>query len=554
MKTSQLFLRFLLAVFVSLVLGRTSRADVTPKTEVFGTASDGTVLHWDAYTPAGSGPWPAVLVIHGGGFDEGSPTSAQESVNCAQDLAAAGYIAFSIEYRLAPPGALPGQVSDGRFPDQSDDVKLAVRTARADSRCNGKVGAIGGSGGGYEVAFVAATGTVGYDRIDVGVSFSGVYDASDFSASPTVNGYTANIVNYVNVPTSDTAALRAASPAWLADANTAPLFLVNSVNDSMPYVQIGLMVEHLDALGLTNYQALTYPGGNHAWKNWPSTKDQALTFIANGFAGVPPPPPLPSPGPNDGSKKLINVSTRSNVGTGEDVMIGGFIVTGTVNKRVVLRGIGPSLGVAGLTGLLGDPVLELYDAGGKLVESNDNRVVIPGLPNPLLPTNPAESYLTAILPAGRYTVILHGAGVGTGLGLVELYDQNPVSSSVSNISTRGSAGAGNDGMIGGFIVGGADPTSVLVRALGPSLGALGIASPLPNPVLELHDSNGNLLFTNDDWRSDQQQAISATGLAPTDKQESALIATLQPGSYTALVHDVNFATGVALLEAYDLEP
>ena len=130
-------------------------SDSTPQTEVYGTASDGTVLHWIVYQPSTPGPWPTVLVIHGGGFNAGSPDSSSESVTCAQDLAAAGYIAFSIEYRLAPPGALPGQTSDGRFPDQSDDVKLAIRTARPDPRCNGQVGAVGGSAGGYQVAFMS---------------------------------------------------------------------------------------------------------------------------------------------------------------------------------------------------------------------------------------------------------------------------------------------------------------------------------------------------------------------------------------------------------------
>ena len=132
-------------------------------------------------------------------------------------MAAAGYIAFSIEYRLAPPGALPGQISDGRFPDQSDDVKLAVRTARADPRCNGQVGAVGGSAGGYQAAFNVATGTLGDDRLDVGVSLSGVYDLSDFSPNPHLPYYTATVTNYVNAPSTDTAAMRAASPAWLAD-------------------------------------------------------------------------------------------------------------------------------------------------------------------------------------------------------------------------------------------------------------------------------------------------------------------------------------------------
>ncbi|MEO6970938.1 MAG: alpha/beta hydrolase, partial [Chthoniobacterales bacterium] len=166
-----------LVVGLGLCVPRASAQTV----EVFGTAADGTVLHWYVYTPSTPGPWPAVLVIHGGGFNANTPNSSPDSITCAEDLAAAGYIAFSIEYRLAPPGALPGQKSDGRFPQQEDDVKLAVRTARADSRCNGQVGAVGGSAGGYHVAYVAATGTPGYDRIDVGVCLSGLYDMSDFT-------------------------------------------------------------------------------------------------------------------------------------------------------------------------------------------------------------------------------------------------------------------------------------------------------------------------------------------------------------------------------------
>ncbi len=318
----------------------------------------------------------------------------------------------------------------------------------------------------------------------------------------------------------------------------------------MPYSQLGDMIQHLDALGLTNYQALTLPGEAHSFSNWSPVKEQALAFLANGFAGRPPPPPVPG----NPSKKLINVSTRANVGTSEDVMICGFIVTGAIDKRVVLRGIGPSLGLSGLNGLLADPMMELYDEAGVLIEVNDNRVAIPGLPNPLLPANSSESFLTAILPPGRYTAVLHGVGSTTGLALVELYDMDPEHSNVSNISTRGNVGPENDKMIGGFIVGGADPTQVLVRALGPSLASFGISSPLPNPALELHDGNGNLLSSNDNWRSDQEQQILASKLAPSDNRESAIVATLQPGSYTAVVYDAGLATGVALVEAYNLEP
>jgi acetyl esterase/lipase len=531
----------------------TATSDVTPQTEVYGTASDGTVLHWVVYTPATPGPWPAVIVIHGGGFNDGSPDSASESVTCAQDLAAAGYIAFSIEYRLAPPGALPGQTSDGRFPDQSDDVKLAISTARIDPRCNGQVGAVGGSAGGYQVAFNVATGTPGNDRLDFGVSLSGAYDLSDFSPNPHMPYYTATVTNYVNAPSTDTAAMRAASPAWLADSTISPLFMINSLEDSMPYSQLGDMIAHLDALGVTNYQALSLPGGSHSWASWPSVKDQALTFIANGFAGVPPPPPLPSPSPGSTSKQVLNVSTRASAGVSENVIVGGFIVSGDKVKRVVLRALGPSLGETGVSGVLADPVISLYDSDGVLMESNDNRLKLGGVVNPLLPDNPSESYLTAILPPDNYTAIVEGVNGTSGVALVEVYDMEPGVSQVANISTRGDIASANDVMIGGFIIGSGDPTRVIVRALGPSLGAFGVINPLPNPVLGVYDSDGTLIASNDDWRSTQAQEIQAT-IPPTNDLESAIVATLAPGAYTAVVGDATHGTGVGLVEVYNLEP
>lgn len=545
-------LQLLLIVLVSFALGRSVQA-VDPTTEVFGNASDGTVLHWMAYTPTTPGPWPVVLIIHGGGFNSNTPDSSPESVNCAQDMAAAGYIAFSIEYRLAPPGALPGQVSDGRFPDQSDDAQVAIRAARTDQRGNGQVAAVGGSGGGYLTAFWAGSGTPGDDRIDVGVSLSGVYDLSDFSPNPTLTYFTNTVTNYVNVDSTDTEALRAASPAWLVDSAIAPLLMVNSISDPMPYSQMGDMIEHLDALGVTNYQAITFPGGTHAFANWPSVKEQALAFIANGFAGVAPPPPIPVPPPGSTTKQLLNVSTRATAGAGNDVMIGGFIVSGTTNKRVVLRALGPSLAQLGLNGTLADPVLTLYNANGVLMESNDNRLQLGGVVNPLLPSNPAESYLTAILPPGSYTTVLEGVNGSSGAALVEAYDLTPGNSRVGNISTRADIAFAGDVMVGGFIIGGSDPTQVIVRGLGPSLASFGISNPLPNPALEIYDSNGVQVAANDDWRSPQAQEIQATTLQPADNREAAIVTALAPGNYTAVVHDAGQGTGIGLVEVYNLD-
>jgi acetyl esterase/lipase len=569
---SRLSKRLLAAAASLLVLAaarQPAQAVVKEPSEFFATADDGTPLHWTVYTPEGTGPWPAVLVIHGGNFNAGTPTSSPDSITCGRDLAAAGYIAFSVEYRLAPPGRLEGQVSDGHFPDQPNDIRLAVLAARFDSRCNGQVGSVGGSAGGYETAFMAGTGTAGVDRLDVGVSLSGVYDCSDFSPDPNLGIFTKSVLNYLNVTIFEIDALRAASPAYLVDSNTAPLFFVNTEGDPMPFGQLRDMTDALDALGLTNYQALTLPGDLHSFAYWGSVKEHALAFLSAGFAGVPPPPlPTPTPTPEPSptptpppvveptpSQMLLNVSTRVRVDDGASVMIGGFIITGDMAKKVVLRAIGPSLASVGVPNALSDPVLELYDSAGRLIAQNDDCSSIPPslIPDGLQPLNGKESLITATLPPGAYTGILRGVDGASGVGLFELFDLDQASSRLSNISTRGDVGLGNDVMIGGFIIGGDEATKVIVRALGPSLAGSGISDPLPNPLLELYDSNGALIFANDDWRATQAQEITDSGFQPSDDREAAMIATLAPGGYTAMLHDAAAASGIALIEVYNLE-
>ena len=258
-----------------------------------------------------------------------------------------------------------------------------------------------------------------------------------------------------------------------------------------------------------------------------------------------------------GRNALANISTRVQVGTGNNIAIGGFIIVGNTAKQVVVRGLGPSLAAAGVTGPLGDPVLDLYDSAGNLLQSNDNwqetqAQTLRDLQ--LAPANDFESALVRTLAPGAYTVLLHGQGNGSGIGLVEVYDlQENAQSKLGNISTRGFVGAGDNVMIGGTIVTGPDSARNVFRAIGPSLAAAGIANPLGNPQLGLFDGNGTAIASNNDWKSSQQNAIAATGLAPANDLESAIIADLAPGNYTAIVSGVGGATGVALVEAYHLQ-
>ncbi len=262
--------------------------------------------------------------------------------------------------------------------------------------------------------------------------------------------------------------------------------------------------------------------------------------------------------------KPENISTRGQVLTGENVLIVGFIVTGDAGteKTVVLRGLGPSLADATppVTGVLADPFLELHYPDGTVV-SNDNWMdnsaediaTLEGIDGgALVPTNAAESVLVTTLAPGAYTAILSGVGGTTGVGMVEAYDTNPTDpGEFGNISTRGYVSGGDDVLIGGFILGPENEADrVLVRAIGPELTSAGIASALLDPMLDLYDSNGNLLKSNDNWADTAEGEISATGLAPTDPSESAILANLRAGAYTAIVSGVNGATGVALVEVY----
>jgi hypothetical protein len=254
---------------------------------------------------------------------------------------------------------------------------------------------------------------------------------------------------------------------------------------------------------------------------------------------------------------LANLSTRVQVGTADNVAIAGFIVVGNAPKQVVVRGLGPSLATAGVQGALSDPVLDLYDASGTLLSTNDDweQGQAQELRDAnLAPLQPAESAILTTLAPAAYTAILRGYRDATGVGLVEVYDlQTSASSKLGNLSTRGLVGSAQNVMIGGTIVTGPDAARVVFRALGPSLVAAGIQNPVSDPELDLFDANGGKISSNNNWKDSQQAAIASAGLAPANDLESALVADLVPGNYTAIVSSVNGATGIALVEAYHLQ-
>jgi hypothetical protein len=243
------------------------------------------------------------------------------------------------------------------------------------------------------------------------------------------------------------------------------------------------------------------------------------------------------------------------VETGDNALIGGFIVTGTDPKKIIVRAIGPSLPLAGA---LADPTLELRDSSGDLIMSNNNwrtdqeaEINATGIP----PASDLESAILATLPANNaaYTAIVRGVDDGTGVGLVEVYDlDRTVNSKLANISTRGLVQTGENVLIAGTIVLGQAPQRVLVRALGPSLP---VASKLEDPILELRDGDGTIVRVNDNWRSDQEAEIIATTIPPTSDQEAALIQTLTANgaAYTAIVSGADGSIGVAVVEVYALQ-
>lgn len=270
------------------------------------------------------------------------------------------------------------------------------------------------------------------------------------------------------------------------------------------------------------------------------------TARLNLTVSAPPPP-----------HSLQNIATRIFVGTDTDIAIAGFILAGPNPKRIIVRGLGPSLTASGVTGVLLSPLLEIRDATGAIVGSNYGWLSDwetthqTGLP----PSDRRDTALARTVSPGSVTALLKGWGASglTGVGLIEVYDLDAASGSrFANISTRGRVKTGENVMIAGFIIGGGEPTRIVVRGIGPSLTANGVLGALANPVLELHDTNGGVI-TNDDWQDSNGEAIRASGLPPANDREAAILETLAPGNYTAVLSGKDNGTGVGLIEVYNLD-
>ena len=276
----------------------------------------------------------------------------------------------------------------------------------------------------------------------------------------------------------------------------------------------------------------------------------SVTLNGNGaLVSVNPSAPQPQSG------QPLNIATRMSVQTGDNVLIAGFIVTGPSGstKKVLIRGLGPSLAQFGVPGTLSDPLLELHKSDGTVTNDNWQEGDTSQIPSGFAPGDTRESVIVATLTPGNYSAAVKGAHGETGVGIAEVYDLDAASpAKLANISTRGFINTGDDVMIGGFIVGGTEPAKVLVRAIGPTLTDFGVQGALADPTLELHDTNG-MTIANDDWRETQESEIIATTIPPNKDREPAILATLVPGNYTAVVRGKNNTTGVGLVEAYNLQ-
>lgn len=336
------------------------------------------------------------------------------------------------------------------------------------------------------------------------------------------------------------------SGGLLADAN----------HDGTPDGRV-IWADVMSASQAANYTLQNIFGPVDFWNAATQPESSTSTYESQGDPWSPDTQLLSLPVRPGAKPQLLNISTRLTVGGDHGVGIGGFIVTGSEPKKVILRAIGPSLGSSGLANFLADPVLELHGgAAAGLVATNDNWRDDAGSASELTaagfaPVDDDESAIVVALPPGQYTAVIRGKDGSAGVALVEVYDGDLVQDSqLANISTLGFVGAADDVLIGGFVVGNGS-ANVVVRAIGPTLAQSGVVNPIDDPTLELHDANGSVT-TNDDWQTGANHDSIPVSLQPQDGRESAIYASLSAGSYTAIVRGKAGATGAALVEAYNL--
>lgn len=339
--------------------------------------------------------------------------------------------------------------------------------------------------------------------------------------------------------------------------NSSGVLLADANHDGTPDGRV-TWEDPMSAEQAANYTLQNIFGPVDFWNAATQPETSTQTYESQGDPWNPDTQLLSLPARPGAKPQLLNISTRLAVGTGHTVGIGGFIITGTEAKKVILRAIGPSLSAFGLANTLADPVLELHGGGAdNLMATNDNWQDDAGSAAELAaagmtPADDNESAIVVTLPPGQYTAVVSGKDGVTGTALVEVYDGDlAADSQLANISTLGFVGAADDVLIGGFVVGNGS-ANVVVRAIGPTLAQFGVVNPIADPTLELHDANGSVT-TNDDWEAGANRDSIPVSLQPSDSRESALHATLPPGSYTAIVRGKSGATGVALVEAYNLQ-
>lgn len=347
---------------------------------------------------------------------------------------------------------------------------------------------------------------------------------------------------------------------------------IERMDNSRPFSLFG------DSSG--KYAAGRLPPGKHILRATPYTEGSGqgtsgasltISFQVMELGPSPTPVPTATPSPTvtpeptakpSVAASLRNISARAYAGGDEKQLISGFIIAGKDPKPIVLRARGPSLSAFGLSNVLADPMIELYDSTGALIASNDNwsdsqalLFAVGGTYDLFRPDNDLEPALAIELPPGSYSAILHGKNGGRGLALTEVYDVSVGDASqLVNISTRALVAPGDNVLIGGFVASGQNGVGVILRALGPSLLSSGLAPILSDPSLALFDENGDLVRFDEDWQDDSEQAnqLSRSGLSPNYPQESAMVVHLAPGNYTAVVRGPRNSSGIALLEAYSL--